>query len=152
MQLPSYTKSYMTQLVSRLMVYNVQKVLPAVYTDELSYYELLANIQAKVNEVIESLDNLNSWQEAQDALISALTKSVQEFIDGGYLDEFETLVHKWIGDNFTDVMKAILNHGVFFGLTDDGYFCANQVWQLTTQFDTIADYASDDYGKLVLVY
>lgn len=152
MQLPSYTKSYMTQLVSRLMVYNVQKVLPAVYTDELSYYELLANIQAKVNEVIESLDNLNSWQEAQDALISALTKSVQEFIDGGYLDEFETLVYKWIGDNFTDVMKAILNHGVFFGLTDDGYFCANQVWQLTTQFDTIADYASDDYGKLVLVY
>lgn len=152
MNLPKYSKEYTTKLVNALCIYNVQKILPAVYTDELSYYELLANIQRKVNEVIESLDNLNDWQAAQDALITALTETVAEFVDGGYLDEFERLVTAWINEHFTDIMKAILNHGVYFGITEDGYFCANVVWQLTTYFDTIMDYASDDYGKLVLIY
>lgn len=33
-----------------------QKVLPAVYDDSLSYYELVCKIQAKLNEVIEKLN------------------------------------------------------------------------------------------------
>ena len=35
----------------------VQKVLPLVYDDSLSYYELLNKVVAKVNEVINYVDN-----------------------------------------------------------------------------------------------
>ena len=34
--------------------YYVQMVLPAVYGDELSYYEVLAKVTEKLNEVIEN--------------------------------------------------------------------------------------------------
>ena len=49
-------------------------------------------------------------------------------------------------------MKSILNYGVFFGLTQDGYFCANVAWQLNCVFDTIMDYSNENYGRLTLTY
>ena len=42
-----YMDEYVPQIVRALCCYNVQKVLPAVYDDSLSYYELLAKIQDK---------------------------------------------------------------------------------------------------------
>lgn len=52
------------------MVYNViqpmkfccQKILPLVYDDSLSYYETLCKISAKLNEVIDAINELNEAQ------------------------------------------------------------------------------------------
>ena len=46
--------------------YNVQKVLPAVYDDSLSYYELLCKIQCKLEEVIAFANQLAEYQDVQD--------------------------------------------------------------------------------------
>ena len=35
-----------------------QKILPLVYDETLSYYEVLCRVQQKLNEVIESQNNL----------------------------------------------------------------------------------------------
>ena len=45
--------------IKGLVGYNVQKVLPAVYDDSLSYYELLAKMQDKLNEVVHLANELN---------------------------------------------------------------------------------------------
>lgn len=50
--------------------YFCQKVLPAVYDDSLSYYELLCKLTAKINEVIvANEDELGAIKELQDLYI-----------------------------------------------------------------------------------
>ena len=55
--------------------YNVQKILPAVYDDSLSYYELLAKLQCKLEEVVEFYNKLADYQDVQD---QALSDAVEE--------------------------------------------------------------------------
>lgn len=50
--------------------YFCQKVLPAVYDDSLSYYELLCKLTAKINEVIvANEDELGAIKELQDLYV-----------------------------------------------------------------------------------
>lgn len=69
--------------------YWIQKTLPQVYDDSLSYYELLGKVVAKLNEVIEK----NNEYFSQD---------FTEFVD--------TLLTKWKDDGTLD---TIINQGVF---------------------------------------
>ena len=62
--------------------YNVQKVLPAVYDDSLSYYELLCKIQCKLEELITFTNQLADYQDVQDkALEDGLNNLELEFDD-----------------------------------------------------------------------
>ena len=57
--------------------YYCQKVLPLVYDDSLSYYEVLGKTTKKLNEVIEAMNNLT---EDIDTLIdSRIENALNEF-------------------------------------------------------------------------
>ena len=142
---------YVPLTLRYLCMYNVQKVLPAVYDDSLSYYELLAKIQEKVNEEITSLNNLNAWQQAQDEVIGLLEQKVDDFIDGGYKDEFDQFVQGWLDENWDGYISKWA-HMLFFGLTDDGYFCAYIPHDWSFVFDTIVNYRDPNYGRLCIIY
>lgn len=58
--------------------YNVQKVLPAVYDDSLSYYELLAKIEHYIKKLTDYVNALADYQDVQD---DELAKVRQELID-----------------------------------------------------------------------
>ncbi len=134
-----------------LCMYNVQKVLPAVYDDSLSYYELLAKIQDKLNEVVESENRLNEWQAAQDEVMAELENRIQEFVEGGYKEDFDKFVGDWLDEN----MREAITRGtrmVFFGLTDNGYFTAYIPTEWGIVFSTILDYDDKDYGRLEIKY
>lgn len=68
-----------------------QKVLPLVYDESLSYYEVLCKIQFKLNEIINNQNNLNEafnkllkWIDSQ---IEMYTKDkLQEWLDDGTLE------------------------------------------------------------------
>lgn len=142
---------YVPILMKRLLIYNVQKVLPAVYDNSLSYYELLAKIQAKLNETIINIDNLNEWQEAQDQVMAELNQMVEDFIAGGYKQDFDQFAREWLDANIQQALTDAA-HMVFFGLTLDGYFCAYIPRDWSFVFDTILDYTDNDYGSLVIKY
>ena len=89
-----------------LMSYNVQKVLPAVYDDSLSYYELVARVQHKMDEVV---GGYNSVYEAMLVLQAAW----EEFRDGGYHDDFVEWVTQWFADN-QEYINSLLYDG-FYG-------------------------------------
>ena len=142
---------YVPLTLKYLCMYNVQKVLPAVYDDSLSYYELLAKIQEKLNEEITSLNNLNAWQQAQDEVIGLLEDKVDDFIAGGYRDEFDRFVQQWLDENWNNYI-AKWAHMLFFGLTDDGYFCAYIPHDWSFVFGTELNYRDPNYGKLWIKY
>lgn len=118
-----------------------QKVLPLVYDDSLSYYEVLCKVVAYLNNVIEGTN--------------------------GVIDDVEELkndlgvVQNWINNfNTTYAEKIIAQYiatMVFFGLTDSGYFVAYipENWDTihfgTTGLDIDAP-IQPEYGHLVLLY
>ena len=142
---------YVPQVVRPLLAYAVQRVLPAVYDDSLSYYEVLAKVQHKLDEVVTSLANLNDWQEAQDAVMTQLVQMVEDFVNGGYRDDFDQFAQAWLRENVEEAL-ALGSHMVFFGLTDDGHFKATIPQRWAFVFGTILDYDDTNFGSLTITY
>lgn len=62
-------------------LYNVQKVLPAVYDDSLSYYELLTKLQCKIEELVKFYNQLAEYQDVQDKALEDTYNELVELID-----------------------------------------------------------------------
>ena len=130
-----------------------QKVLPAVYDDSLTYYELLCKVINKLNELIEK-DN------EQSDVINVLVKELEElrtlfdkFIESGFEDYYKDLVEKWIDEHLTDIYKYTIAQ-IFFSLDDSGYLIAHVPagWH-QIRFSTPMDYSDQtSYGRLCLTY
>lgn len=118
-----------------------QSVLPLVYDDSLSYYEVLCKVVKYINDLIDSdreiIDNLNELESE--------LQIVQNWIDN-----FDTSYAE-------EILREYIATMVFFGLTDDGYFVAYipNSWESitfeTTGYDTVVD-LMPEFGHLVLNY
>ncbi len=146
-----YMAEYAPRIVRALCCYNIQKVLPAVYDDSLSYYEVLAKVKDKCNELVIENDYLQRWQDEQDRVIAELAQEVEDFIAGGYREDFDQFAQDWLDQNIQDALTKAA-HMVFFGLTEDGHFTAYIPRDWSFVFDTIMDYADENYGSLVIKY
>lgn len=127
-----------------------QKVLPAVYDDSLSYYELLAKVIEKLNEVITLVNGeTDSWESIIQA-VQELQEEFQEFIDGGFEEYYEDLLRAWIDDNMQSIIARSVKN-VYFGITQDGHFVAYipDCWR-ELHFDTGYDPTVDTFGRLIL--
>lgn len=127
-----------------------QKILPAVFDDSLSYYELVCKIQEKMNEIIEYFNNQDSTTEELEAMVSALKDEFERFKEHGFDDYYAKQVEEWVNSNLEYIFGQVVKQ-VYFGLTEDGYFVAYipDGWD-DIVFDTGADYSLDTYGRLML--
>ena len=130
-----------------------QKILPAVYDDSLSYYELLCKVMEHLTKINEELNVHSDAITELQMLYASLKAEFDEFKETGFLDYYAAQLQKWVEDNMPQIVEDFLNIVVFFGLTMDGYFVAYipESWDEIT-FDTGADYSSDEYGRLILEY
>lgn len=115
-----------------------QKVLPLVYDDSLSYYEVLCKVVDYINKLIETDRELIGDVET----LKAEMKVVQEWIANFDTTFAEEMVRQAI----ERLMKTVV-----FGLSTQGYFmaCIPESWS-DIQFGTIQD--GELYGHLVLQY
>lgn len=115
-----------------------QKVLPLVYDDSLSYYEILCKVVKYINDLIKSDEEIIEDLEG----LKADLKEVQDWIDNFDTEFIEQIVNEYI-------TKAI--RAVWFGLSIDGYFMAviPETWK-DIKFGTIQN--GDLYGHLTLEY
>lgn len=122
----------------RPLRYCCQKVLPLVYDDSLSYYEVLCKVTEKLNDVIATYgESGDAIKDLQDAVAQ-----LQQWVDNFDTSYLEQLVMEYI----TKVIKQ-----VYFGITDAGYFVAYipDAWDGIT-FGTIQ--SGPLYGHLTLSY
>lgn len=117
-----------------------QKVLPLVYDNSLSYYEVLCKVVKYINDLIDSDKEIIEDVESLKADMAV----VQEWIDN-----FDAKADEL----FRQLMADFIPTTVIFGLTNDGYFCAYipPSWS-EVEFDTIYDFDDPLYGHLVLKY
>ena len=118
-----------------------QKVLPLLYDNSLSYYEVLCKVVKYINELIDSDKEIIDDIDELRADIATVQEWIDSFNYEPLLETVKTMVQKY------------LTKGVHFGLTNDGYFCAYipDSWSFIT-FDTIMDTSDPLYGHLVLQY
>lgn len=144
--------------VQRLQ-YWCQLVLPAVFDDSLSYYELVAKVVKKLNEVINSNNELAGYVATNTRDIAQLKEDVEllnsefeKIKNGQYTSLYIEAMKDWIAENLINIVGQIVKF-VWFGLSDDGHFVAYipTSWRFLT-FDMVADPDSPDYGRLLLSY
>lgn len=117
------------------------KVLPLVYDDSLSYYEVLCKVVDKLNEMIDSLGELNDTVKSMQAAIAQIQKWIDDF-DTSYAEQ---------------IIKDYLATMIFVEITDAGYIVYNipQSWH-DIEFNTtgldIELPLQPEYGHLVLSY
>ena len=143
-----------------------QKVLPLVYDDSISYYEVLCKMAEILNEVIDKTNEIdeltqyiNNELKRVEAKIEELAKNDAEMADeierikrGDYVPLYLDSISNWIDKNLIDVIGRSASF-IVFGLSDDGYFVAYvpEGWDFIS-FDTDGDLDSPNYGKLILEY
>lgn len=139
--------------------YWCQLVLPAVFDDSLSYYELVAKVVKKLNEVIDSNNELAGYVGTNTRDIAQLREDVEllnsefeKIKSGQYASLYIEAMKNWIAENLINIVGQIVKF-VWFGLSDDGHFVAYipASWRFLT-FDMVADPDSPDYGRLLLSY
>ena len=118
-----------------------QKILPLVYDDSLSYYEVLCKVVDYINQLIENDKIIYSELES----LKNDLKEVQNWIDN-----FDTSYAEQIIKNYIASM-------IFVEITDAGYVVYNipREWDRitfnTTELDIHLDLQTE-YGHLVLSY
>lgn len=129
-----------------------QKILPAVYDDSLSYYELLAKLTEKINEIIETYTGYDELFEETLRLLAQFQEELNDFKEHGFDEYYAEQVAQWINDHLEYIYKETISM-VFFGLTLDGHFVAYipDSWN-DIVFDTGAVYGNETYGRLILSY
>lgn len=117
-----------------------QKVLPLVYDDSLSYYEVLCKIVKYINDII------GNEKELSDEFLE-LKKEVEKVQE--MLDNFDTVV-------IERIVREYLATMIFVEISDAGYFIyyIPDSWE-NIQFETSGldvELPDVEYGRLILSY
>ena len=114
------------------------KVLPLVYDDSLSYYEVLCKVVKKLNEVIDQYALTGETIVEMQQAIAQLQKWVDDF-DTSFIEEV-------VQEYLEKMVKTVT-----FGISSAGYFMAViPDWMSKLEFGTIQE--GDLYGHLTLSY
>lgn len=118
-----------------------QKVLPLVYDDSLSYYEVLCKVVEYLNNMITDVNNIvENVEELQNEI-----NTVQEWIDNFDTSYAESIIREYLAKM------------IYVAISDAGYFVyyIPRSWDAITFKTTGYDYQTElmpEYGHLVLQY
>lgn len=124
--------------------------LPKFYFNVKSQEQLIAIISCTIEELSTHVNDVNINVDVLRNEIEKIKKLFDKFIDSGFDEYYRDMLTKWLNDN-ADWLFSRFVKMVFFGLTDDGYFCAYipESWN-EIEFDTGMAFGKNDYGRLVL--
>ena len=117
-----------------------QKVLPLVYDDSLSYYEILCKVVDYINNMIENQKEFTNELAELKSELDVVQKWIDDF-DTSYAEE---------------IIKKYLATMIFVEISDAGYFIyyIPESWKDIT-FETTGldvDIEGTEYGRLVINY
>jgi len=114
--------------------------------------KVLKQMAEEWKELIKQVDGNSADIDELQKQVTALEKLLEDIKNGDYVDLYLDALQNWIDKNLQNLVANIVKY-IWFGLTDDGHFCAYipKSWDFIT-FDTNMNYDSDRYGRLLLYY
>lgn len=124
--------------------------LPKMYWEVKSPEQLVANLYCIMDALKDYVNGASDQINANTDKIAELEDLFKKFQESGFDDYYARQVTAWIASNLEFIYDKTVRQ-VFFGLTDDGRFCAYvpNSWA-DIKFDTGAVYGTDEYGRLML--
>ena len=111
-----------------------QAVLPLIYDDSLSYYELLCQVITALNEVIKELKHI-------DPLITELINNLEKLKK--YVDDKLAGLDEQIDQEIEAYLDGMIQHGVFADiLIDDETTSLTKTWSSTKISNELSNKAS----------
>lgn len=95
--------------VTRLR-YWCQTVLPAVYDDSLSYYELVAKITAKLNELIAKDNEIGEVLGTTVEQVEVMQKLLETIKDGDYAELYIDQLASYIDNNLVNFIARLTKY------------------------------------------
>ena len=125
-------------------------VIPKLYWGSLTQEERIRKLCQELHRICEYANQLGIAINLDHEIIKQLEEDFQKFKESGFDDYYKEQLLAWINEHFAELISAGIKQ-VYFGLTDDGYFCAYvpDSWSEIT-FDTGAVFGRSDYGRLIL--
>ena len=126
---------------------------PFAYRDTLNMLTWLRAVSCNLDKLREAL---NEYGEQSGKLYDALAERL-DALQAEFDKLYEEKIREWLATNMPEIMDDAVTEAIktiFFGLTDDGYFCAYvpKNWADYIEFDTNANYGNEEYGCLILNY
>lgn len=128
-------------------------VIPQEYWDVYSSEQRIKAVCEWLEKIVDFLNGVDIPQTNQLLReVEALQAEFERFKESGFVDYYAEQIRDWINENVPYLFETFAKM-VFFGLTDDGYFCAYvpESWS-DIEFDTGATFGQYDYGRLILRY
>lgn len=124
--------------------------LPKLYWEVKSPEQLVANLYCIMDALKDYVNDASGQVNENTEKIAELEALFKKFQESGFDDYYAKQVTAWIAANLEFIYDKTVKQ-VFFGLTDDGRFCAYvpNSWA-DIKFDTGAVYGTDEYGRLIL--
>lgn len=98
--------------VLKKMRFWVQNVLPQVYDDSLSYYELVNKVVAYLNDTIDEVNRLEEWASGVD-FTDAVDEVLREMMANGefdeYISEYVSGMSNVVGSGMDTLIKEVSN-------------------------------------------
>ena len=106
----------------------------------------------KMKDLLTKMEDLDEWREQHEAQYQELKALYDDIISGNFPDSVKNAFYEWMQANAIDLVASLIKH-IYFGLTDDGYFCAfiPENWS-DIHFDSVTDFSDPLYGHLLLMY
>lgn len=120
------------------------------YTD---FHELnLSWVITKIKALMDQIKNLEDWRATHEAEYQELKDLYDAVMSGNFPPSIVAAFEDWMYRNAIDLVGKLVKH-VYFGLTNDGYFCAfiPENWQ-DVQFDTVSNFDDPLFGHLMVIY
>lgn len=129
---------------------NFTPSIPKFYWDVDSQEQGIKQLWKIIAKLMDYSNEIGTQTNINTADVATLKELFTKFIKSGFEDYYADLLRAWL-DNNVQVVYDRLAKQVYFGLTDDGYFCAYvpDGWSDIT-FDTGAVYGTPEYGRLIL--
>lgn len=131
---------------------NFTPTLPKFYWDIYDKEQIIKHLCKLVHKVCCYAEQMGISVNEYVAQVEELEAQFEQFKETGFFDYYAAQINQWIQDNMERIISEAVKM-VFFGLTEDGYFCAYipKSWE-GIMFDTGAVYSEDNYGHLILKY
>lgn len=126
--------------------------IPKMYWDVESQEQRIHAICRQLHKLVCYADMLGDKISINREDIDELQRLFEQFMQSGFDDYYADQVEKWINEHLEYIYRYTIKQ-IYFGLTEDGYWCAwiPESWEDIT-FDTIMNYSDPNYGSIVLKY
>ena len=124
--------------------------IPKLYWNVKSQEQRILNLFDLLNKLVCYAEQMGIQLNVSQDELEKLKAEFEKFKESGFDEYYEKQIEQWMQDNAATLFEKLAKM-VFFGLTDDGYFCiyVPESWSDIT-FDTGAVYGRADYGRLIL--